>query len=218
MQAPAEKLTLEVKGMHCAGCVATVEKNLKAQPGVIEAAVNLTTERALVHFSPQRISPNKLVEAVNAAGYQAAVLSEQAPRRVDGAGDDIDDTRNDFGTRARGMAESTRQYNLDFGARRRRGFLARGDDIALGVEFRDARRREHGCVNCRRYASLVGDRGFIFLYGHRQFCRHRRDDHGHSSHRPLHRSPRPRPRFSGDQKIIRIGRKKCARHSQRQRD
>ncbi|MDZ7362662.1 MAG: heavy metal translocating P-type ATPase [candidate division KSB1 bacterium] len=81
MQASAEKLTLEVKGMHCAGCVATVEKKLKAQPGVVEAAVNLTTERALVHFSPEHISPDKLVEAVNAAGYQAAVLSEQAPRR-----------------------------------------------------------------------------------------------------------------------------------------
>jgi len=83
MQTSAEKLTLEVKGMHCAGCVATVEKSLKAQPGVVEAAVNLTTERALVHFSPQRISPGQLVEAVYAAGYQAAVLSEKAPRRDD---------------------------------------------------------------------------------------------------------------------------------------
>jgi Cu+-exporting ATPase len=81
MNASAEKLTLEVKGMHCAGCVATVEKNLKAQPGVVDAVVNLTTERALVHFSPQNISPNQLVEAVNAAGYQAAILSEDMPRR-----------------------------------------------------------------------------------------------------------------------------------------
>lgn len=83
MQTSAEKLTIEVKGMHCAGCVATVEKSLKAQPGVVEAAVNLTTERALVHFYPQNISPAQLVEAVNAAGYRAAVLSEAAPRRDD---------------------------------------------------------------------------------------------------------------------------------------
>jgi len=43
----ATKLTLAVKGVHCAGCVATVEKNLKAQPGVADAVVNLTSERVL---------------------------------------------------------------------------------------------------------------------------------------------------------------------------
>jgi len=76
------KLTLEVKGMHCAGCVATVEKSLKAQPGVAEAVVNLTTARARVHFTPQNVSPEKLVEAVQAAGYEAAIISEAMPRRA----------------------------------------------------------------------------------------------------------------------------------------
>ncbi|MCI0698710.1 heavy metal translocating P-type ATPase, partial [candidate division KSB1 bacterium] len=81
MSTPASKLVLEVKGMHCAGCVAAVEKSLKAQPGVVDAVVNLTTERALVHFASQAVSPERLVEAVNATGYQAAVFSEEAPRR-----------------------------------------------------------------------------------------------------------------------------------------
>ncbi|MDZ7292615.1 MAG: heavy metal translocating P-type ATPase [candidate division KSB1 bacterium] len=81
MSNPTSKLTLEVKGMHCAGCVALVEKSLKAQPGVVDAVVNLTTERALVQFVPQTVSPEKLVAAVNATGYQAAVFSEEAPRR-----------------------------------------------------------------------------------------------------------------------------------------
>lgn len=67
--------------MHCAGCVVAVEKSLKAQPGVVEAVVNLTTERALVRFSPQAVSPEKLVEAVEATGYQASVFAEDMPRR-----------------------------------------------------------------------------------------------------------------------------------------
>jgi Cu+-exporting ATPase len=78
------KITLEVKGMHCAGCVAAVEKSLKAQPGVEDAVVNLTTERALVYFSPHIISPEKLVAAVNATGYHAAIFSEQARPRSSG--------------------------------------------------------------------------------------------------------------------------------------
>ncbi len=82
MSTPTSKLTLEVKGMHCAGCVAAVEKSLKAQPGVVDAVVNLTTERALVHFAPQTVSPEQLVEAVNATGYLAAVFSDEAPRRT----------------------------------------------------------------------------------------------------------------------------------------
>lgn len=82
MNTSVSKLTLEVKGMHCAGCVAAVEKSLKAQSGVVDAAVNLTTERALVHFAPHAVSPEQLVEAVNATGYQAAVFSEATPRRA----------------------------------------------------------------------------------------------------------------------------------------
>jgi Cu+-exporting ATPase len=81
MSTSTSKLTLEVKGMHCAGCVAAVEKSLKAQAGVVDAVVNLTTERALVHFAPQAVSPEQLVEAVNATGYQAAVFSADVPRR-----------------------------------------------------------------------------------------------------------------------------------------
>jgi Cu+-exporting ATPase len=76
MTTSESKITLEVKGMHCAGCVALVEKSLKAQPGVIDAVVNLTTEKALVQYQPQSISPEKLVDAVNATGYRAAVFSE----------------------------------------------------------------------------------------------------------------------------------------------
>ncbi len=47
-----ERLTLPVKGMHCAACVGKVERALDAVPGVGEAAVNLATEQATVTFDP----------------------------------------------------------------------------------------------------------------------------------------------------------------------
>ena len=40
------KVVLDVEGMTCASCVGRVERALKAVPGVVQASVNLATERA----------------------------------------------------------------------------------------------------------------------------------------------------------------------------
>ena len=61
-------VTLPIAGMTCASCVARVEKALNAVPGVTQASVNLATEAATVHTTPEMpIAP--LVAAVTAAGY-----------------------------------------------------------------------------------------------------------------------------------------------------
>jgi len=45
-----QQVTIPVKGMTCASCVARVERALKKVPGVSEATVNLASERvAVVH-------------------------------------------------------------------------------------------------------------------------------------------------------------------------
>ena len=48
MSRPSQTIELGVGGMTCASCVAHVEKALRAVPGVIDAEVNLATERARV--------------------------------------------------------------------------------------------------------------------------------------------------------------------------
>jgi Cu+-exporting ATPase len=68
----AERLTLPVRGMHCAACVAKVEGALTGVPGVDAAAVNLATERATVAFDPDRVDVGALQAAVAAAGYELA--------------------------------------------------------------------------------------------------------------------------------------------------
>ena len=45
---PTQKIGLNIKGMHCASCVAHVEKALVAVPGVRQARVNLVAQRAEV--------------------------------------------------------------------------------------------------------------------------------------------------------------------------
>lgn len=67
--------TLAIKGMSCASCASRVEKGLLKLPGVATAEVNLALETAQVTGSAQALSPDKLVAAVVAAGYQAQVLN-----------------------------------------------------------------------------------------------------------------------------------------------
>ena len=64
-----DRLTLPVRGMHCAACVGKVERALRGVPGVSEARVNLATERATVVFDPARAGLGALQETVAAVGY-----------------------------------------------------------------------------------------------------------------------------------------------------
>jgi len=70
--------TLAIQGMSCASCVGRVEKSLLKVPGVASAEVNLALETAQVIGSAQELTPEKLVAAVEAAGYQAQVVDTDA--------------------------------------------------------------------------------------------------------------------------------------------
>jgi Cu+-exporting ATPase len=67
---PTESLTLDISGMTCASCSSRVEKALSKVPGVLEASVNLATERATVTLL-QGGSAAALIAAVERAGYGA---------------------------------------------------------------------------------------------------------------------------------------------------
>jgi Cu+-exporting ATPase len=67
------ELELAIEGMTCASCVSRVERALNGVDGVIDATVNLATERASVRYLPEVATPAALKAAVERAGYQAAV-------------------------------------------------------------------------------------------------------------------------------------------------
>ncbi len=69
--------TLRVAGMTCASCVATIEKALRATPGVHSAVVNLATGKAQVHGTGE-LSRQALVDAVKSSGY--SVRDDSAPQ------------------------------------------------------------------------------------------------------------------------------------------
>ncbi|HZH12106.1 MAG TPA: copper ion binding protein, partial [Microvirga sp.] len=67
---PEETTEFAIEGMTCASCVGRVEKALKAAPGVIEASVNLATERATVRHLAGVMTPASLEEVVRNVGYE----------------------------------------------------------------------------------------------------------------------------------------------------
>lgn len=68
-----KKIDLSVTGMHCASCQVLVQRSLSKTPGVLKANVNYASGRAQVEFDERLASPEKLVHAVEKAGYKAVV-------------------------------------------------------------------------------------------------------------------------------------------------
>jgi Cu+-exporting ATPase len=68
--------------MHCAACVARVDRVLAAVPGVELATVNLATRQAKVKFNPDLTNPAALTKVITEAGYEVEGVSQEhrAPR------------------------------------------------------------------------------------------------------------------------------------------
>lgn len=82
-------ITFPVTGMTCAACQARVQRALQGEPGVIDAAVNLVTRSAAVRYDRATVTPERLVDAVRATGYDAQlpdteedVLAEESVRAI----------------------------------------------------------------------------------------------------------------------------------------
>ena len=80
---PALKITLPVDGMTCAACQATVQRALTRAPGVTNAAVNLMTNEATVHYDPASTDPARLVSAINDTGYVSRLPAADSPGAAD---------------------------------------------------------------------------------------------------------------------------------------
>lgn len=76
------RTTFALEGMTCASCAMRIEKGLKKVPGVIDAQVNLATERGTVTYDPALTGIEQMVQKVEAVGYKATALTQLAPQAV----------------------------------------------------------------------------------------------------------------------------------------
>jgi Cu+-exporting ATPase len=75
---PTAELTLDVRGMTCASCVAHVEKALTGLDGVTQAVVNLGLGTARVTYIPGVVTIGQMKRAVREVGYEASERSAGA--------------------------------------------------------------------------------------------------------------------------------------------
>lgn len=67
-----KRVILPIKGMTCANCVATVERNVKKVEGVQDAVVNLSTEKATIGYDDHVATLGDMVARIRRAGYDVA--------------------------------------------------------------------------------------------------------------------------------------------------
>ena len=80
VSAITKKSTIRVEGMHCKMCTGSVEKALKATPGVEKVEVSLQRKEAVVEYDDEKVTEAKLREVINATGFKA-VEAQAEPKQ-----------------------------------------------------------------------------------------------------------------------------------------
>jgi copper chaperone len=65
-------ITVRVDGMHCASCGLLVDDAVEDLPGVHSSQTSTRDGRTVVRLDPAQCSPQDIVAAITALGYQAS--------------------------------------------------------------------------------------------------------------------------------------------------
>lgn len=74
-----QTIRIAIDGMHCANCVANVEKHYRALPSVIDVAVNLANNTGRVTFDPAQASVDDMLKVFDDLPFTAELIAEDAP-------------------------------------------------------------------------------------------------------------------------------------------
>ena len=72
------RTVLEIQGMACSSCAATVRAMLERTPGVSRAEVSAERAEAVVEFDPTKVEPGDLAGVVERLGYRAQTATASA--------------------------------------------------------------------------------------------------------------------------------------------
>lgn len=86
--ADVKRTAIKIGGMHCAGCVNSIQNFVSELKGVKKCEVNLASEKAVVEFDPKSVDLNTIEKAVEEAGYK--VVYEKLTLKVSGITDSSD--------------------------------------------------------------------------------------------------------------------------------
>jgi Cu+-exporting ATPase len=83
-QAPSQTcvLHLAIEGMHCASCVARIEKVVGRMPGVREVSVNLATREGRIVYDPEAATPEQIISRIEQIGYGAKAVTPESAEEL----------------------------------------------------------------------------------------------------------------------------------------
>jgi P-type Cu+ transporter len=83
-----KRTAIKIGGMHCAGCVNSIQNYVMDIPGVKKCEVNLAAEKAVLEFDPSSIDLRKIEDAIQDVGYK--VVYEKLTLKLSGITDSSD--------------------------------------------------------------------------------------------------------------------------------
>ncbi|MFZ2206579.1 MAG: heavy metal translocating P-type ATPase [Microgenomates group bacterium] len=75
----SKRISLSLSGMHCTSCALIIEKSLKKIPGVKEANVNFSAEKALITYDELTAKKESFIDVVKQTGYSAEFIDDKDP-------------------------------------------------------------------------------------------------------------------------------------------
>ena len=76
--------SFKIDGMTCAACARAVERAVKKLDGIVNANVNLATEKLTVEYEEGKVSADAIQNAVEKAGYKATAETATKTLKIEG--------------------------------------------------------------------------------------------------------------------------------------
>lgn len=73
-----DKAEFAITGMHCAACSGRIERVVQKLPGVVQATVNLATEKAVVLYNSAEVTSAEIKAAIEKIGFGAHNVASRA--------------------------------------------------------------------------------------------------------------------------------------------
>lgn len=73
-----KKAVVPLEGVHCASCVARLERGLGSLPGMSRVSVNLSSRTAFLSYDPALLDAKAISSKIDGLGYKALAFSESA--------------------------------------------------------------------------------------------------------------------------------------------
>src|SRR2546430_2689336 len=153
-----KRTVIKIGGMHCAGCVSSIQKSVSEVPGVNKVEVNLATEKATLEFDQTKVKFDSIEKAIEEIGYK--VVYEKLTLKLSGVSDSTDAERLEQklhqldGIKSASVNYGSSQVNIEYNSAllsladiRRKitelGYEILSEDLGVSTQDIEARKLKH---------------------------------------------------------------------------